>query len=53
MHVYEGTTLQDLLDELDIKRRVVISINGVQDSDKSRPLNDGDDVKIFSSISGG
>jgi sulfur carrier protein ThiS len=53
MHVNEGTTLQDLLDELDIKRRVVISINGVQDSDKSRPLNDGDDVKIFSSISGG
>lgn len=53
MHVDEGTTLQDLLDELGIKRRVVISVNGVQNSDKSHPLNDGDEVKIFSSISGG
>ncbi len=53
MHVDEGATLQDILDELGIKHRVVISVNGVHESDKSRPLNDGDEVKIFSSISGG
>lgn len=49
----EGTTLADLLDELGIKLKVVISVNGVQESDKSRQLRDGDDVKIFSSLSGG
>ncbi len=49
----EGATLADLLDELGIKLKVVISVNGVQESDKSRQLRDGDDVKIFSSVSGG
>ncbi len=49
----EGATLADLLDELGVKRRVVISVNGVHESDKSRQLKDGDAVKIFSSVSGG
>ena len=49
----EGATLADLLNELDIKRRVVISVNGVHESDKSRQLRDGDAVKIFQSVSGG
>ena len=53
MEVAEGTTLQDILDALDINRRVVISVNDVQESDKSRQLQDSDEVKIFSSISGG
>jgi len=46
-------TLADLLDELDISRRVVISVNGDHESDRSRRLLDGDEIKIFSSISGG
>ncbi|NIS79638.1 MAG: hypothetical protein GTO14_05385 [Anaerolineales bacterium] len=49
----EGTTLADLLEDLDIVRRVVISVNGVHITDKSHQLRDGDVVKIFSSISGG
>ncbi len=49
----EGATLADLLNELGIKLKVVISVNGVQESDKSRQLRDGDAVKIFSSVSGG
>jgi sulfur carrier protein ThiS len=49
----EGVTLADLLDELDISRRVVISVNGDHETDRSRKLLDGDEVKIFSSISGG
>jgi len=53
MQVSEGATLDDLLDELGIQRRVVISINDVQVSDRSRQLKTGDEVKIFSSISGG
>jgi sulfur carrier protein ThiS len=49
----EGATLTDLLKQLGIKRRVVISVNDVQESDKSFQLTDGDEVKIFSSVSGG
>lgn len=52
-HLSESATLADLLDELDITRKVVISVNDVHESDTSRRLQDGDHVKIFSSISGG
>jgi sulfur carrier protein ThiS len=46
-------TLDDVLKELGITRKVVISVNGTQVSDRSRQLHDGDVVKIFSSVSGG
>ena len=49
----EGATLGDILEELEIKRRVVISVNDAHEADKSRRLQDGDQVKIFSSVSGG
>ena len=49
----EGATLTDLLKQLGIKRRVVISVNDVQESDKSFQLTDGDEVRLFSSVSGG
>ncbi|MCK4740884.1 MAG: MoaD/ThiS family protein [Anaerolineales bacterium] len=53
LQVDEGAALADLLNKLGIKLKVVISVNGVQESDKSRQLRDGDAVKIFSSVSGG
>ena len=53
LQVEVGTTLGDILQELGITRKVVVGLNGVQVSDKSHQLNDGDDVKIFSSTSGG
>jgi sulfur carrier protein ThiS len=49
----EEATLSDLLRELDITQRVVISINGFHSQDKSQQLVNGDQIKIFSSISGG
>jgi sulfur carrier protein ThiS len=49
----DGATLADLLKELDITRKVVISFNDEHESDLSRRLKDGDQIKIFSSISGG
>jgi len=49
----EGATLADLLNELEIKRKVVISVNDVHEPDRYRRLRDGDAVKIFSSVSGG
>ena len=53
LQLNDGASLQDLLDELDITRKVVISVNDDHESDMSRQLHDGDKVKIFSSISGG
>ena len=53
MQLKNGAVLADLLDELDITRKVVISVNDVHESDTSRQLQDGDKVQIFSSISGG
>ncbi len=53
MHLNEGAMLQDLLHELEITRKVVISVNDIQETDHSRQLNDGDEVKLFSSVSGG
>ena len=49
----EGATLSDLLAALNINRKVVISINNLHEVDVSRILRDGDEVKIFSSVSGG
>ncbi len=48
-----GAVLDDLLKELDITRKVVISVNGVHERDTSRRLQNGDEVQIFSSVSGG
>jgi molybdopterin converting factor small subunit len=53
MRFKTGATLDELLDELDIKRKVTISVNGIQETDKSRILCDGDEVSIFSAVSGG
>jgi sulfur carrier protein ThiS len=49
----DGASLQDLLDKLGIRQKVVISLNNALELDRSRQLQDGDRVKIFSSISGG
>jgi thiamine biosynthesis protein ThiS len=53
MQLDEGATLADLLNELGIKLKVVISVNGDHEPDKSRQLREGDQVRIFSTISGG
>ena len=49
----DGTTLADLLERLNISRRVVISVNDDHETDHSRVLQDGDEIKLFSSVSGG
>ena len=53
LQLNEGATLADLLNELSITRRVVVGVNGAHEADMSRRLQNGDQVKIFSSISGG
>jgi thiamine biosynthesis protein ThiS len=53
LQMKESASLADLLEKLDITRRVVISVNDEHESDMSRQLQDGDKVRIFSSVSGG
>ena len=53
LQLIEGSTLKDLLTELDINRRVAISVNDLQERNRSRMLKDGDEVKIFTSVGGG
>jgi len=53
MHLNEGATLKDLLRELEITHKVVISVNDIQETDHTRQLVDGERVKIFSSVGGG
>jgi len=53
MQMDGGATIADLLADLNITRRVVISVNGIHEENISKQLKDGDTIKIFSSISGG
>lgn len=53
LHLDEGTTLAGILTMLDIKRKVVISLNGIHHSNHSHEVQNGDEVKIFSAVSGG
>lgn len=47
------TSLAVLLEQLGIHRRVVISVNEFHEANQDRQLQDGDFVRIFSSVSGG
>jgi thiamine biosynthesis protein ThiS len=53
LQLEEGATIESILKKFDITRRVVVSVNGEYEPDKSRQLRDGDQIKIFSAISGG
>jgi len=50
----EGATVADLIAHLGIARRVRLTIvNGAQEEDRGRPLQDGDYVKLFPAMVGG
>jgi sulfur carrier protein ThiS len=49
-----ATTIGDLVDHLEINRRVkLVSVNDEPVDDWSRPLQDGDRVRIFPFVVGG
>ena len=48
-----GATVGDLLDRLDIKRRVVIALNDQHETDETYVLRDGDQLSIYTIIGGG
>lgn len=49
----DGATVADLLESLDINRRVVVAINEKQEVDTNQILHNEDEVVIFTVISGG
>jgi sulfur carrier protein ThiS len=53
LQLEDGATLSDILEEFGISRRVVIGVNGEHEPNRSRQLLDQDEIKIFSSVSGG
>ena len=53
LNLEEGTSIAGILAAFSIGHRVVISVNGLHETNYSRELHDGDEVKIFSSVGGG
>lgn len=49
----DGATVGDLLDQLGIKRRVVVALNDDHEPDRTHILRDGDQVSIYTIIGGG
>ena len=49
----DGATVDDLLAQLGIKRRVIVALNEDQKQDKTYILQDGDQVSVFKVIGGG
>ena len=47
------STIADLLDKLQIKRKVVVAVNGDEEKGLDHVLSDGDEVLVFTVISGG
>ncbi len=53
INLEDGASVGDLLSQLGIKRRVIISLHGNQKLDKTHILQDGEQVSIFTVIGGG
>ena len=49
----ETLTFKDLTEKLGIRRRVNFAVNGEHDLDDTHVLKDGDEVLVFSTVSGG
>ena len=49
----DESTIADLLAHLKIKRRVVVSVNGDEEKGMEYVLSEGDEVLVFTVISGG
>ena len=47
------STIADMLDKLQIKRKVVVAVNGDEEKGLDHVLIDGDEVLVFTVVSGG
>ncbi len=53
LQLEEGTTVAAIIEQFEIERRVVVGVNGAYERDHLRQVQDGDEVTIFSAVSGG
>ena len=53
MKLNNDSTIADMLNKLKIKRRVVVAVNGDEEKGLDHVLIDGDEVLVFTVISGG
>ena len=49
----DESTIADLLSHLKIKRRVIVAVNGDEEKELEYVLSEGDEVLVFTVISGG
>ena len=49
----DESTIADLLNNLQIKRSVVVAVNGDEEKEMDFVLSEGDEVLVFTVISGG
>ena len=53
MTLNNDSTIADMLDKLQIKRKVVVAVNGDEEKGLDHVLIDGDEVLVFTVVSGG
>ena len=53
LNLTNDSTIADMLKKLRIKRKVVVAVNGDEEKGLDHVLSDGDEVLVFSLVSGG
>ena len=53
MTLNDDSTIADMLNKLKIKRKVVVAVNGDEEKGLDYFLSDGDEVLVFTVVSGG
>ena len=48
-----GSSIEDMLEKLQIRRKVVVAVNGDEEKGLDYVLSDGDEVLVFTIVSGG
>ena len=51
--LHNGSSIEDLLEKLQIRRKVVVAVNGDEEKGLDYVLCDGDEVLVFTVVSGG
>ena len=49
----KGSSIEDMLEKLQIRRKVVVAVNGDEEKGLDYVLSDGDEVLVFTVVSGG
>ncbi len=53
MTLSNDSSISDMLDKLKIKRKVVVAVNGDEEKELDYVLSEGDEVLVFTVVSGG